>query len=186
MKTENTFEYNSLNYKEFLKAFRNSEHSKHSLIVFAGPFTTNRKAALDELKREVSSNVVEVDLAEIVTPYEEESYKNLDDCIESIEKDASMVIFKNAEQLNGAYTGFTSSIVKYASPQEKYFLKKVKEIDTPVVLEFKELDHLDRTIVRKADSVVLFKAPSSLIEKLAWKVQNIHVHGSRFLSPRPH
>lgn len=186
MKTENTFEYNSLNYKEFLKAFRNSEHSKHNLIVFAGPFHTNRTAALDELKREVSSRIVEIDLGKIITRYEEESYKNVDDCIESIEKDASMVIFKNAEQLNGVYTSFSSSIVRYASPQEKYFLKKVKEINAPVVIEFKELDQLDRTVVRKADAVVLFKAPSSLIEKLAWKVQNVHVHGSRFLSPRPH
>lgn len=186
MNAKNTFEYRSANYKEFLKKFRTLDSSKHTLIVLAGPFTSNRKASLDELKREVLGEAIEIDLSEIITPYEEESYKNLDECIQDIEKNAPLVVFKNAEQLNGAYTAFSSSIVKYATPQEKYFLKKVKEINAPVVLEFKDFDQLDRMVVRTADSVVLFRAPSSLIEKLAWKAQNVHVHGSRFLSPRPH
>ena len=186
MSSENTFEYNSVNYKEFLKKFRNLSDSEHSLIVYAGPFSTNRKASLDELKREVIGEPVEIDLAELVTPYEEESYTNLDECFASIDENAPLVIFKNAEQLNGVYTGFTGSVVKYASPQEKYFLKNVDKIKAPVVVEFKEFDQLDRMMTRKADAVVLFKAPSSFIEKLAWKVQNVHVHGSHFLSPRPH
>ncbi|MEQ8525614.1 hypothetical protein [Gracilimonas sp.] len=186
MNAENTFEYNSVNYKEFLKKFRNTDSSKHTLIVYAGPFTTNRKASIDELKREVIGEAVVIDLAEVVTPYEEESYANIDECLSSIDDKAPLVIFKNAEQLNGVYTGFSGSVVKYASPQEKYFLKNVNKIKAPVVLEFKEFDQLDRMVVRKADSVVLFKAPSSLIERLAWKVQNVHVHGSNFLSPRPH
>lgn len=186
MKADNFFEYKSLNYKEFLKKFRTSDNTKHSLIVFAGPFTTNRNAALDELKREILGEAVEIDLAGVITPYEEESYKRLDECIEAIEKDAPMVVFKNAEQLNGAYTSFSESTVKYATPQEKYFLKRLKEIHAPVVLEFKDFDQLDRTVERTADAVIGFKAPSSFIEQMVWKLQNIHVHGSRFLSLRPH
>lgn len=186
MNAENTFEYNSVNYKEFLKKFRNYDSAKHNLIVFAGPFHTNRNAALDELKREVMGEVVEVDLAEIITPYEEETYQNIDAALEAIDQKAPLIIFRNAEQLNGAYTGFSGSIVKYATPQEKYFLQKVRSIQAPIVLEFKDFDQLDRTVVRTADSVVYFRPPSSLIEKLVWKLQNVHVHGSSFLSPRPH
>jgi hypothetical protein len=186
MNKENTFEYNSLNYKEFMKKFRNMDSSKHNLLVYAGAFTTNREAGLDELKREIIGEAVEIDLAEVVTPYEEESYKNLDKCFSSIPEDAPLVIFRNAEQLNGVYTGFSSSIVKYASPQEKYFLKNVSKVNAPVVMEFKDLDQLDRMAQRTANAVVIFKAPSSLIEKLAWKIQNVHVHGSHFLSSRPH
>jgi len=184
MNTENTFEYNSLNYKEFMKKFRKMDSSQHSLLVYAGAFTTNRKASIDELRREVIGDAVEIDLADIVTPYEEESYKNLDECFASINDDAPLVIFRNAEQLNGVYTGFSSSIVKYASPQEKYFLRNVVKIKAPVIMEYKELDQLDRMAKRTADAVILFKAPSSLIEKLVWKIQNVHVHGSHFLSSR--
>ncbi|MEX0724591.1 MAG: hypothetical protein WD357_03615 [Gracilimonas sp.] len=186
MNAENIFEYNSLNYKEFLKKFRDIDSSEHMLIVLAGAFTTNRKAALDELKREVIGDAVEIDLAELVTPHEEESYKNIEKVLSEIDAEAPLVVIRNPEQLSGAYTGFTSSIVKYATPQEKFFLKKITEINAPVVLEFKDVDQLDRTITRTADAVVIFREPSSLIEKLAWKVQNVHVHGSSFLSPRPH
>jgi hypothetical protein len=185
MNAAHTFEYNSVNYKEFLRKFKNFDSSKHTLIVFAGPFHTNRNAAMDELKREVIGKVVEVDLAEIITPYEEETYQNIDRALEDIDQKASLIIFRNAEQLNGVYTAFSGSIVKYATPQERYFLQKVKNIKAPVVLEFKDFDQLDRTVVRTADSVMYFRPPSSLIERLVWKLQNVHVHGSSFLSPRP-
>lgn len=186
MNKENIFAYNTKEYKDFLKEFRALDGAKHMLIVFAGEFDTNRKAALDELKREVYDDASEIDLSEdIITPFEEESYRNIDECVESLKTDASLVIFRNAEQLNGAYTGFTSSVVKYATPQEKYFLKKIKELKVPVVLEFKDKEQLDPTVTRTADAVVKFPAPTSFIEKLAWKVKNVHVHGSHFLSPRP-
>jgi hypothetical protein len=184
MDAKNTFEYNSVNYKEFLKKFRNLGDSEHTLIVYAGPYTPNREAALDELKREVIGEAVIIDLEKIVTPYEEESYANIDTCLSAIAEKAPLVIFKNAEQLNGVYTGFTGSAVKYASPQEKYFLRNISKIKAPVVLEFKGFDQPDRMVVRKADSVVLFKAPSSFLAKLAWKMQNVDMQGSRFLSPR--
>lgn len=186
MNTKNMFEYKSTNYKEFLKKFRTFDSSEHSLVVLAGPFTSNREACLDELKREVLGDAVEIDLIDVITPYEEESYRNLDDCIQNIDENVPLVVFRNGEQLNGVYTAFSSSVVRYGSPQEKYFLRKVKEINAPVVVELKDVDQLDRMLIRKADAVVLFKAPSSLFEKLAWKMQHVHVHGSRFLSPRPH
>lgn len=186
MSTDNTFDYNSANYKEFLKNFRTGEGSESQLIVLAGAFTPNRKEALNQLKREVIGEAVEIDLAEVITPYEQESYDNIDTCLSSVDKNAPMLVFRNAEILNGVYTSFSSSAVKYGSPQEKYFIKKLTEIKAPVVLEFKELDELDRMITRKANAVILFKAPSSFIEKIVWKAQNFHLNGSWFLSPRPH
>ncbi|MAO64882.1 MAG: hypothetical protein CL666_07760 [Balneola sp.] len=186
MKAENTFQYNSPKYKDLLKEFRQNDGSKHMLIVFAGAFDSNRNAAVDELKREIIGEPVEIDLTEIVTPYEEESYAQIDAHLNDIPSDSSLVIFRNAEQLNGVYTAFSASITKYATPQEKYLLNKIKDINCPVLLEFNDLDQLDRTVTRTADSVVLFNPPSSLLESIAWKIKNLHVHGSRFLSPRPH
>lgn len=186
MATKNTFDYNSSEYKQFLRTFRDLDENQHMLIVIAGDFTTDRKISIDEMKREVLGDAVEIDLTDIITPDEEESFMHLNEVIQSISVDAPLVIFRNAELLNGEYTGFTSSIVRYATPQEKNFLKQVSTINAPVVLEFKDQDHLDMTVRRVADAVVICKAPNSFIEKIAWKIQNIHVHGSKFLSPRPH
>jgi len=186
MAPRNTFDYNSSDHKQFLRTFRNLEENQHMLIVIAGDFTTDRKTSIDEMKREVLGDAIEIDLADVITPYEQESYDRLNQVLGDISEDAPLIIFKNAELLNGEYTGFTSSVVKYATPQEKHFLKQIKAINTPVVLELKNQDHLDMTIRRVADAVIICKAPTSLIEKLVWKIQNVHVHGSRFLSPRPH
>ncbi|MEX0609809.1 MAG: hypothetical protein WD016_08385 [Balneolaceae bacterium] len=185
MPEEKIFDFNSSEYKKFLKKFRTQENKKHSLIVFAGEFSANRNYAIDELKRETMGEPVEIDLMHIITQHEEESYANIDSAISEISKDAPLIIFKNGQQLNGAYTGYTNSLVIYSTPQEKYFLEKVKEISAPVVLELNSTSQVDNTIVRKADAVVSFNAPSSFFENIAWKLQNMHVHGSRFLSPRP-
>ncbi|MEX0720728.1 MAG: hypothetical protein WD059_08680 [Balneolaceae bacterium] len=185
MSTENTFDFNSSEYKEFIKKYRNKETKTHSLIVFAGEFSTDRSSAIDELQRETMGEAIEVDLSEIITQNEEESYSNIDASLEKIDDDVPLVIFRNAELLNGAYTGYSNSQVIYSTPQEKYFLKKIKQISAPVLLELSNVNQLDMTLARTADVVVHFNAPSSFLEKMAWKFQNIHVHGSRFLSPRP-
>lgn len=185
MNAENTFEYNSTQYKELIKNYRTEESKKHQLIVFVGEFDVDRASAIDELKRETMGEALEIDLAEIITPIEEESYTSLDNTLENIGNDVPLVIFRNAEQLSGAYTGFTNSNVKYSTPQEKYFIKKAKEIPVPVVVELSSLDQLGKTLSRQADAVVLFNPPTSILEKLTWKFKNVHIHGSRFLSPRP-
>lgn len=186
MNAENTFEFNSVKYKEFLASFRNSSEEEVSLIVLAGPYHSNRNAALNELKREVYSEPIEIDLSDYISPYEEECYQNLDELFDSIDENASLVIFKKAELLNGVYTSYSSSAVKYGSPQVKYFLNKIENLNTAAVIEYKNLDELDRMVSRKADAVILFKEPSSLIDRLFWKIKNVHVHGSSFLSPRFH
>lgn len=185
MKADNITDYNSTQYKDFINKYRTEESQNNKLIVLAGEFTQNRKSAIDEIKRETMGDALEVDTRELITSNEEESYAKIDACVKEISSDTPLVIFRNAEHLNGAYTGYSNSLVIYSTPQEKYFLKKVKEIPAPVVMEMSNSNMVDATLSRSADMVVLFDPPTSFLEKMAWKFQNIHIHGSRFLSPRP-
>ncbi|MTI88071.1 MAG: hypothetical protein FH748_08895 [Balneolaceae bacterium] len=185
MDSNTVIEYNSTEYQQFLKDFRSSDEKKNQLIVFAGVFSTNRNYAIEELKREVIGETLILDLSEIITPYEEESYQNIDTALEKVTPDTPLLLCKNAQQLCGAYTGFTSSTVKYATPQEKHFIKQIKALECPVLIDFENEDQLDKTIVRSADTVVLFKEPTSFFERIAWKIKQIKVHGSSLPSPRP-
>lgn len=184
MQTKDLTVYDSPEYREFLKSFRQRADKEFSLIVFAGDFTPNRAYAIDELKRETLGEATEVDLRNLITPYEEESYRNIDAMIQDIKDEENLVIFRNAYQLCGVYTGFTSSVQKYATPQEKYFLNKIKELNCPVVLEFDQEDQLDNTVVRHADFTAVFRAPETFIEKMAWKIKQVKVHGSNLSSYR--
>jgi len=71
MAPRNTFDYNSSDHKQFLRTFRNLEENQHMLIVIAGDFTTDRKTSIDEMKREVLGDAIEIDLADVITPYEQ-------------------------------------------------------------------------------------------------------------------
>lgn len=177
-------EFNSTAYNEFIRNYRNADHKQ--VMVFAGDFDQNRNYAVDQVKRETLGNIVEIDLNEIITPFEEETYTNIDDVFAGIPDDTSLLIFRNGSMLSGVYTGFTYSAVKYATPQEKYFLNKLGDLTCHVLLDFDHVDQVDRMIQRVADICVQFRAPSSLIERVAWWAKNIRVNGSNLPSPRPH
>ncbi|MFN1833912.1 hypothetical protein AB2B38_001515 [Balneola sp. MJW-20] len=177
------YEFNSASYNEFIRHYR--KQSEKQLIVFAGDFDENRNYAVDQIRRETIGKIVEVDLNEIITPFEEESFKNIDTAIDDIIDDAELVIFRNGGMLNGVYTGFTYSVVKYATPQQKYFLNALNKLKCSALIEFNNTDQLDQMLKRVADVVVTFRAPSSLIEKVVWWAKSIRVNGSILPSPRP-
>lgn len=185
MQSDHIFDYESPQYHDFLRKFRENETKPHhSLIVVAGEFDEHRLYAIDEMKREVIGEAQELSISGVITSHEQESFNRIDELFNQVNTQSPLIIFRDAEQINDAYTGFSSSAVRYATPQERYFLSKVKEIPSPVILEF-NTEQIDGTLARQADSVILFPVPTSFLDRLAWKFRNVHVHGSRFSSARP-
>ena len=178
------FDYNSTSYNEFLKDFRN-DPSQKKIIVFAGNFSENRKYALTQFETEVIGEAKKISLNDFVTASEEETFKNLDLLFDELRSINSLIVFKDAEQLCGVYVGHTYSVVKYATPQEKYFIKKLKELNCSCIIEFENENHLDKAIERVADAVVQFKVPSSIIEKVFFWLTQVRVNGSNLPSRRP-
>lgn len=109
---------------------------------------------------------VHVSLEDHISGSESETYKKLDQLFDRLSSIRSLIIFNNAEQLCGVYVGHTYSVVKYATPQEKYFIKKLKELNCSCIIEFENENHLDKAIERVADAIVRFRVPSSIIEKV--------------------
>lgn len=178
------FDFNSTSYKEFLKNFRNDPEKKR-VIVFAGNFAENRKYALSQFETEVMGDSVHVSLEDQISGSESETYKKLDQLFDRLSSISSLIIFNNAEQLCGVYVGHTYSVVKYATPQEKYFIKKLAELNSPCIIEFENLNHIDKAIERTADAVIRFNVPSSRIEKLFFWLSQVRVNGSNLPSRRP-
>ncbi len=182
--TNKIFDFNSTDYNNFLKSYRQNQDDK-KILVLAGNFETNRKYAIEQLITETTGEVVTVDLSDYISRFEEETYQKLDSLFKELEPVNGLVVFKGAENLCGVYTGFTYSVEKYATPQEKYFLKKLDDLNCTCIIEFLNLDHLDQTIIRKADAVIRFKVPGSLIEKIFFWLSQVRVNGSSLPSQRP-
>jgi hypothetical protein len=178
------FDFNSTSYKEFLNEYRNNPSQK-KIIVFAGNFSENRKYALTQFETETIGETKHIDLSDHINGSEESSYTNLDKLFETLSNIDSLIVFKNAEQLCGVYVGHTFSVVKYATPQEKYFLKKLKELKCSAILEFENEYHLDKAVERIADAVVQFKVPASKLEKIFFWLTQVRVNGSNLPSRRP-
>ena len=178
------FDYNSTLYKQFLKNFRNNPDQK-KIIVFAGNFSGNRTFALSQFETEVLGETKKISLNDYISASEQDTFKNLDALFNELKSINSLVIFKDAEQLCGVYVGHTYSVVKYATPQEKYFIKKLKELNCSCIIEFENENHLDKAIERVADAIVRFRVPSSVIEKVFFWLSQVRVNGSNLPSRRP-
>ncbi len=178
------FDYNSTSYNEFLDDFRKNP-SKKRIIILAGNFKENRTFALSQFEMEALGNIKEIYLSDYITEFENETYQKLNGLFEKLKTLNSLIVFKKAEQLCGVYVGHTYSVVKYATPQEKYFIKKLNELAPPVILEFENEYNLDKAIERIADVIIRFPVPSSSIEKIFFAISQFRVNGSNLPCKRP-
>lgn len=156
----------------------------HYLLLFVGKFKSGKKSMLNKLQKKVGG-FAEIDLENVITQNEEETYAKIDKVFSSIPSSTKNIIFKNGEVLTGQYTGYTYSTVRYATPQEKYLINKMKGSEKFYVLELKESEAIDKTLGRFAQAAIKFEAPASFIGKLFWKLTQIKINGHTFPSKRP-
>lgn len=156
----------------------------HYLLLFVGKYISGKKSMLKRLQKKVGG-FAEIDLQNVISQNEEESYSNIDKVFSSIPSSTKNILFKNGEVLTGQYTGYTYSNVRYATPQEKYLISKMKGSEKFYVLELNETEAIDKTLERFAQSAIEFEAPASFIGKLFWKLTQIKFNGHTFPSKRP-
>lgn len=159
--------------------------NEHHLSLFLGVYEPDKKRALEKLRQATGKSVETVDFEELVSRNEEDTYEALDRLFERHRDSAPILYFRNGDQLCGVYTGFTHSRVKYASPQERYFLQKVKEYRGLVVVDISEFTAADKSIRRAAGSIVRFTLPGSPLKRFMWHLKNYTLHGFELRSKRP-
>lgn len=162
-----------------------SKEPGHHLSLFLGVFLPDKKEALKKITEATGLEVQTLDFNDIVSKSEEETIQNLDEEFEKLQSSNSILYFENGDKLCGAYTGFTHSRVKYATPQERYFLKKVQEYEGIVIVDITQYTAADKTLRRAAGSVISFPLPDSAIRRFFWHLKNYTLHGFQLRSKRP-
>ena len=158
--------------------------SSYYLMLLVGPYRAGKKKTLSKIEDKVGS-FKEIDLRDVITLDEEECFKKIDELFKYIGETEKNLYFKNGDALAGEYTGFTYSSTRYATPQEKYLLKKIKSSEKLVLIDIEDFENIDKTLERMAQSAIIFDQPSSTFGKLFWKLKQIHVHGHTFSNKRP-
>ncbi len=158
--------------------------SSYYLMLVVGPYKEAREDLLPRVEEKVGM-YKEVDLRDIILLNEDACYKKIDELFDSIEGNRKSIHFKHGDALAGEYTGFTYSSTRYATPQEKYLLKKIKNSEKFVVIELEDLENIDKTLERYAHTTIICDKPTSMMGKFFWRLKQIHVHGHTFSNKRP-
>lgn len=159
--------------------------SSYYLLLLIGPYLKGKKKFLEKLADRTGRTITHIDMRDIVTMSEQETYQNIDSMFAEFEDTDSILFFSNGDRLCGAYTGYTYSKTRYATPQERYFLKKINKLEKIVLLDIVEEDNIDKTLERSAHFSFSFDKPDSILERLTWNIGNISFHGHQIVSKRP-
>lgn len=158
--------------------------SSYYLMLLVGPYAEARENILPRVERKVGM-YKEIDLRDIILLNEDECYKKIDELFSSIDVNRRSLLFRHGDALAGEYTGFTYSSTRYATPQEKYLLKKITDSEKFVVIEFEDIDSIDKTLERYAHTTIVCDKPTSAMGKFFWRLKQIHVNGHTFSNKRP-
>lgn len=170
-------------YADFIQGLKNVD-SPH-LVLLIGLYEPDKKKAVKEITRSAGAELRQFDFNDIVSKIESETFENIDRIFEDLGDNAPVLHFSNGDKLCGAYTGFTHSKVKYATPQERYFLRKIRDYDGLIIVDITETDSADETIRRAANTIVNFPLPKSPIRRILWHLKHYSLHGYDIKTKRP-
>lgn len=180
------FDYKSDSFDTLLSNIKEyTTKQGYHLVLLAGDSEEKRKEAFDQILDQTERDVKHVDANTLFSANENATYKRLDELFEMFDAENSIMFVTNGANLCGAFTGYSLSKVKYATPQEKYFLKKIKAHNAFVVIEFETIDGVDITLNRASHAIVTFPVPNSGLKGLMARLKQIHLNGFDLNSKRP-
>lgn len=154
------------------------------LVLMLGKYQKGKKQFLKDVSAKTGTEIVTVDLDEVITSKEEESFRNIDQLFEQLADQSRYIYFANGDRLGGVYTGYSYSVERYSTPQERYFLDKMNASEKIAFLDLKDRFNANATLRRLSQAIISFDQPKSFINKLFWKLGQIRVHGSKFESTK--
>lgn len=178
--------YADSSYDELLSHLtKNIDNKEHHLSLFLGLYAPDKEIAIKEFEQKLKRKVEIIETDELVHKNESKTFEKLDELFENLDQSEAILYFKNGGKLCGAYTGFSKSRVKYATPQERYFLGKVKKFNGLVIVDIEEFTDADKTMRRAAQSIISFTLPDSKLKRFWWHLRNFSPHGFELKTKRP-
>lgn len=181
---DDTIYYSDKDIPSFLESLEFIKTEPFYLVMLAGPYVKGKKMLVEEFQK-TGRNLSFADLRDVVSSNEEETINNIDALFESLGKSDDNIYFYNADTLCGQYTAYTYSAVRYATPQGKYLLQKIKNLQRIIILDFDDISNIDITFRRNAKAIIMFNKPESFLKKMVWRLKHASAHGHEFSNKRP-
>jgi len=185
---ENSFKdvtYGEASYHELLNQFQELTGESYHLCLLIGERKKLKQKAAQQIAEKSGLEIHTVDANDFITQIESECKENIDKLFENFDPAKQVMHLKSGSRLSGVYTGHTLSRVKYATPQERYLLKKIQEAGGLYIIEMDYPNDAERTIRRAAQSIINFPPPKSGLQKMLWNLKHIRINGSTIDNKRP-
>jgi len=155
----------------------NKEVETGNLLTFVGDYDPDKKQAANNLSNKLKQSVKSLDISHVITRGLKQTYSNIDELFDKAKPHSEILYIDRGEYFCGMFTGHTLSKVRYATPQERYFLRKLDSYDGLVIISINDFDYMDELLMRVSDAVVEFPLPNSFFKRLAWKTRTYSFHG---------
>ncbi len=182
--TAHSFAHTDSEIKSFIDGLTtlNVKGSYH-LTLLVGSNKRAKKSFLDDVAKK-SESVTSINLSDVISADEDESYKNIDELFSKLSTSDKYIYLEDGDTFSGVYTSFSYSTQRYATPQERYFIDKVKESEKVVFLDILDPSAASNTLKRFAQTIITFEEPTSFVDKILYKISKLRVHGHNFESKR--
>ena len=139
-------------------------------LVFSGSPGTGKTMAAQVFARELGLELVQIDLAAVVSKYIGETEKNLDAIFAEGQKSQAVLFFDEADVLFSKRTEIRDSHDKYSNMEAAFLLQKMEEYSGNVILATNYLQNIDEAFKRRITFLVEFPFPDSVGRKRLWEI----------------
>ncbi|RZU11350.1 ATPase family protein associated with various cellular activities (AAA) [Kribbella rubisoli] len=139
-------------------------------LLFSGPPGTGKSLATEVVATAIGTDLLVVDVANIVSKWLGETEKNLGAIFDVAERTQAVLFLDEADALFGSRTKVSDAHDRYANLETAYLLQRVERFNGLVVLATNLRQNIDPAFSRRMDYIVEFELPDTPSRLRLWEI----------------
>lgn len=137
--------------------------------LFYGDSGTGKTMAAEVIAGRLGVDVIQIDLATVVSKYIGETEKHLSRIFDLAEADAGVLFFDEADALFGKRSAVKDAKDRHANIEVSYLLQRLESYPGLVILATNNRSHLDDAFSRRLTFITRFAFPDAVLRERMWR-----------------
>ncbi len=155
---------------------RTARAHRGARLLLSGPPGTGKSLAAEALATAAQTDLMRVDLSQIVSKWLGETEKNLAATFDAAERTRAVLLLDEADALFGSRTEISDAHDRYANLETAYLLQRLDTFDGLLVLTTNLRHNIDAAFLRRMDFVVDVPLPDLAGRRELWQLHLPHGH----------